>query len=206
MIRWIAILLACSAIPALAGEQIHAHGKGCSAASPGVSANETPEIKGAIRHPASRSLPAATDLAFRDFYRLPVGAKGLEPTEKLLRLDHQTVRLEGYVVKEEEPLPGFFMMAPVPVVMAELADGPADYLPASTLFVHFPAGNANNFLPHKAGIWTAVGRLELGGKEEPNGRRSYVRLLVDGPGSLCDPENKVPELTAKRPMAHHHGH
>lgn len=180
MFRWIAIFLLFAAVPALADDRVHAH--------------------------ATQPLPPATDLAFREFYRLPVGPKGLEPTEKLLSLDHQVVRIQGYVVKEEEPLPGFFMMVPVPVAMAELADGPADYLPPSTLFVHFPTDHASQFLPYRQGIWTAVGRLELGGKEEPNGRRSYVRLLVDGPGSLRDPGNRIPELSANRPMAHHHDH
>lgn len=172
----------------------------------GACANQTPVITGTVSNQASQPLPQATDLAFREFYKLPVGPKGLEPTDKLLRLNNQYVRLQGYVVKEEEPLPGLFMMAPMPVAMAELADGPADYLPPATLFVHFQADNANKFLPHQPGIWTVVGRLELGGKEEPSGRRSYVRLLVDGPTSLRDPGNRIPELTAQLPKHHHEGH
>src|SRR5262245_40026944 len=50
-----------------------------------------------------------------------------EPTDKLLRLWNQLVQVQGDMVKEAEPLPGFFMLTPTPVAMAELVDGPADY-------------------------------------------------------------------------------
>jgi len=54
---------------------------------------------------------------------MPVGPRGLEPTDKLLRLRDQRVRVQGYMVREEEPLPGLFLLTSMPVALAELADG-----------------------------------------------------------------------------------
>jgi hypothetical protein len=163
-------------------------------------------IANTVGTPVAHAPAPVTDLSFREFFRLPVGPKGLEPTEKLLSLNHKTVRLQGHLVMEEEPLPGLAMMTPVPTALAELADGPADYLPPATLFIHLHSEQAKKFVTHRPGVWTAVGRLELGGKQEPNGRVSYVRLIVEDPAALRDPTNRVPELAATAPMRHHHGH
>ena len=128
------------------------------------------------------SLQAAAEdtpfLAFRDFFRLPIGPRGLEPTERLLSLRDQHVRVQGYMVREDEPQPGMFMLTPAPVALGELADGPADYLPAATLFVH--VRGEDRIIPYRAGIWTVSGVLRLGAWTEANGQVSYVRLIVDG--------------------------
>jgi hypothetical protein len=76
------------------------------------------------------------ELKFKDFYKMPVGPKGLEPSERLLRLRNQRVRILGYMVQAEEPVPGIFLLAPVPVSIPEKEDGPSDDLPGATLFVH----------------------------------------------------------------------
>lgn len=151
--------------------------------------------------------PAPVDLAFRDFYRLPVGPRGLEPTETLLGLNGRRVRIQGYVVQEEDPLPGLFLMTPTPVALAERADGPADYLPGATVFVHLRGDDARQqYLLHRPGLWTAVGTLELGGQEEPDGRHSYVRLVVDDLSVVRDSTGQVASLSAAAPAGHHHGH
>lgn len=62
--------------------------------------------------PTKTSAPDAPVLSFRDFYKLPVGPRRLEPTHKLLTLREKRVRVQGYMVKEEEPLPGLFMLTP----------------------------------------------------------------------------------------------
>src|SRR5262249_46122012 len=118
-------------------------------------------------------------LAFREFFRLPIGPRGLEPTDRLLSLRDQRVRIQGYMVKEEEPQPGVFMLAPKPLAMAELADGPADDLPAATLFVHVGGEDRGKVIGYRAWIWTLSGVLRLGAWLEPNGRVSYVRLILD---------------------------
>jgi len=150
---------------------------------------------------------APVDLAFRDFYQLPVGPLGLEPTERLLALNGRRVRIQGYVVQEEDPFPGLFLMTPTPVALAERADGPADYLPGATVFVHLHGDDARHqHLLHRPGVWTAVGTLGLGGREELDGRHSYVRLVVDDLSVVRDSTGQMARLSAAAPAGHHHDH
>jgi hypothetical protein len=98
------------------------------------------------------------------------------------------------------------MLTPVPVTLAELADGPADYLPPATLFAHADGENANKILAYRPGVWTLTGTLELGSREEPNGRVSYARLNLDGAGSVKAPGNTVPVFLAPGAVEHAHHH
>ncbi len=139
-----------------------------------------------------RTLPAP--LVFADFFQHPVGPRGLEPTQKLLQLDGQRVSVAGYMVREEEPTAGVFMLAPVPVSLTEIADGPADYLPGATLFVDLPAKYATQHIQFQPGSWQLVGTLDLGAREEPNGRISYVRLILDDLRSMRTPNDAKPVI------------
>ncbi len=123
--------------------------------------------------------PAPVPIDFQQFFKMPVGPYGLEPSKKLLALEHRQVRISGYVVDEQDPTPGLVLLAPVPVSLAEREDGPADDLPGATLFVHLAAGNTGEWLRKQSGRVEVIGRLDLGGREEPDGRISYVRLYVD---------------------------
>jgi hypothetical protein len=155
---------------------------------------------------ATTSVPDAPVLGLRDFFKLPIGPRGLEPTDKLLRLRDQRVRVQGYIVKEEEPLPGLFMLTPTPVAMAELADGPADYLPAATLFVHLTGEEAQKIIGYRPGVWTLSGILHLGAQHEPNGRVSYVRLIIDDVQSLRAPDSQTPAFRDAGARRHGHQH
>jgi hypothetical protein len=138
---------------------------------------------------AERPLPpGVAELNLRDFYKLPVGPRGLEPTEKLLSLKDKQVRVVGYMVQAEEPTPGLFMLSLVPVNIPDKEDGPSDDLPGSTLFVHMPAADADKILAYRPGLWELIGTLKLGGQEENNGRISYVRLLLDSSAALDTPK------------------
>jgi hypothetical protein len=123
-----------------------------------------------------------TDLKFRDFFRLPIGPRGLEPSAKLLSLDGKRVRLIGYMADREEPAAGFFILAPLPVSIAEAEDGPADDMPASVAYVHLD-GFADRTLPHLAGLLEFTGTLSIGAHEEADGRVSTVRLQLDANAS-----------------------
>ncbi|WP_428309433.1 hypothetical protein [Hydrocarboniphaga sp.] len=125
------------------------------------------------------TLPPAADLAFSDFYKMPIGAYGLEPTPRLLSLQGQRVRIRGLMVHDDEPMPGFFMLAPVRVGLGEHADGPADDLPASTVFVRLPKELDTHNTAYVASPVEVTGVLDIGGKTEPDGRVSYVRLQLD---------------------------
>jgi len=127
---------------------------------------------------AVAAVPPA-DLKFEEFYQHPVGPYGLQPSARLLALDGQRVRIVGYMVDEQEPTPGVFKLTPVPVQLAEQEDGPADDLPGATVFVHLAPADASRSLPFQSGLLELVGRLELGAREEADGRVAYVRLLLD---------------------------
>lgn len=141
-------------------------------------------------------LPAPVELQFADFFQRPVGPRGLEPTPTLLALDGKRVRISGYMVSEEEPSPGAFMLAPVPTSLAEVADGPADYLPGATLFVQLPERVASQTIEFRPGLWSLTGTLELGAREEPNGRVSYVRLSLLDLSAIGVPIATKPALEA----------
>ncbi len=118
------------------------------------------------------------DIKFREFFKMPMGPHGLEPTEKLLSLNGKQVRIIGYMVNAEEPVAGPFILAPLAVSMAEKEDGPADDMPATTLFVHIENGE-NWVVPHVSGLLKLIGTLELGNREESDGRVSSIRLKLD---------------------------
>jgi hypothetical protein len=120
-------------------------------------------------------------LDFHDLYRMPVGPMGLEPSDKLLALNGQRVRMTGFMVDYDGPLPGAFMFSPLPVNLSEEEEGQADDLPASAVFVHLPAEYAAKAVPFHPGPVEIVGRLELGAHDEANGRRSFVRVYAEVP-------------------------
>jgi hypothetical protein len=136
------------------------------------------------------SLPAdMVELQFRDFFVVPTGPRGLEMTPQLLALDARRVRILGYMAQQEDPHPGFFMLMPVPVNVAETSDGMADDLPPATLFVHLPPSQATTVVSHQAGLLVLAGTLSIGNREEGDGRISMVRLQLDAP---CDDRTRVP--------------
>lgn len=151
------------------------------------------EGKSDLSSSSSSSSAGVEDLAFGDFYVMPIGPLGLEPTSKLRSFGGKRVRVIGYMVHEEEATAGVFMLAPRPVQLAEVADGPADDLPATTVFVHVPAEDRKKIVPFRPGPWTVTGTLELGAQTENDGRMSYTRLKLDStsggrPGAQADEE------------------
>lgn len=127
--------------------------------------------------------PDVVDLRFNEFFKMPVGSFGLEPTKKLLGLQGKKVRLLGYMTREEQPAPGVFVLASLPVQGAEAADGPADDLPPTATFVHV-AVNADKVVPYTPGLLLLTGRLDLGATEESLDRVSNIRLYLDPPSAL----------------------
>jgi hypothetical protein len=141
-----------------------------------------------ISSPA-HSVDAVSELKFNEFFKMPIGSRGLEPTEKLLSLKDKQVRIIGYMAQEDDPEPGLFMMASQAVNVGEKADGMADDLPAATLFVHMPTQDANHILAYRPGPWALTGKLEVGNKEEASGRVSFVRLIMDKNNIDIETEN-----------------
>ena len=128
------------------------------------------------------SLPAdIAELMFRDFFVMPIGPHAVEMTPKLFALDGRRVRIVGYMAQQEEPHPGFFMLAPVPTIVAGGSAGMAEDLPPATLFVHLPPAQAHKVASHQSGLLVLTGTLGVGSREEGDGRLSMVRLQLDTP-------------------------
>jgi len=113
-----------------------------------------------------------------EFFRTPIGPRGLEMSEALLQANGQTVRLVGYMVQQETPALGRFMLTPRPVQMSEHADGDADDLPPATVMVYLDASQQQFAIPHVRGLIEIRGLLQVGRYEEADGRVSWVRLQL----------------------------
>ena len=124
------------------------------------------------------SLPS---IKFGDFFRQPIGPRGLEFTDTLRAAQGQTVRLVGWMVAQETPSAGYFLLTPRPVRLSEHADGEADDLPPTTVLVRLPAGNQARALPHQDGLIELLGTLAMGRAVEADGRVSWVQLQLPAP-------------------------
>jgi hypothetical protein len=125
-------------------------------------------------------------LRFADFFRSPIGPRGLEISDKLRESDGQSVRLVGYMVRQESPHPGRFMLVPRPVQISKDADGEADDLPPSAVQVYLDPAQAAWLVPHVRGLVAITGHLRVGRFEASDGRVSWVRLQL-GPQAVQGP-------------------
>lgn len=132
------------------------------------------EVRGELPPPPA----GVTNIKFGEFFKMPIGPLGLEPTEKLLSLNGQRIRLVGYVVREEDRLPGRFLLSPLPVSLGDEDESLADDLPPTTVFVHLQ-GVKERSVPYLDGLVKLTGTLEIGAREEGGGRVSTLRLLLD---------------------------
>ena len=117
----------------------------------------------------------APNLKFSEVFVTPIGRLGLKPTEKLLGLEGERVRIAGYMVHQESRIPGRFLLTARPASVHESHYGLAEDLPPATVHVLCPGADPT-FTP---GLLEVVGRLRLGNREEPDGRVSVVRLELE---------------------------
>jgi hypothetical protein len=132
--------------------------------------------------PVAAQVPEADQvplLRFADFYRLPMGSKGLEMADTLLQSNGRRVRLNGYMVQQEQPARGHLMLTPRPVRMSEQADGDADDLPAAWAMVYLDPAQQDFAVPYQRGLIEVSGLLSVGRLEAADGRVSWVRLQID---------------------------
>jgi len=120
----------------------------------------------------------AADLKFHEFFKLPIGPRGLEATERLKSLAGQRIRIVGYMVRRDPPANGYFVLSPVPASIGNEDEDLADDLPASVAFVHI-GDHATQALAFRPGLLRLTGMLSLGPQEESDGRVSSVRLQLD---------------------------
>lgn len=135
------------------------------------------------QEPAKIALPplpaGVEELQFTEFYKMPVGPQGLEPTAKLQSLNNKRVRIVGHMAHEDDPTAGIFMLAKRPTNVPEKADGMADDLPSAIISVYMPPQDKDKIMAYRPGVWALTGTLQLGNHEDPNGRISYARLIMD---------------------------
>jgi len=118
---------------------------------------------------------AVTDLRFGDFYKMPVGPRGLEPSARLLSLDGKTVRIRGYVVRQAEPTPGLVILSPLRVELGDADESLSDDLPPNAVFVHLDERKPADI----EGLVQVTGTLSVGPRDEADGHVSQVRLSLD---------------------------
>jgi hypothetical protein len=129
--------------------------------------------------PARPPAPAGvTDLDFRGLFRMPIGRQGLEYSDEARRLEGKKVRLLGYMARTDHPAPGLMILSPYPFVLHEDEYGMADDLPPTVVHVLLP-DRPTEPVPFTPGPLLLTGTLELGAKSMPDGRQSFVRLLLD---------------------------
>lgn len=131
-------------------------------------------------HGVTTTVPRqVTELRFRDFFHTPVGPTGLEISDTLRQADGQTVRLVGYMVQQENPAPGRFLLTSNPVQMSEYAHSDENDLPPATVVVYLDPSQQDWAVPHVSGLVTVSGSLSINRHEERDGRVSWVRLQLD---------------------------
>jgi len=135
----------------------------------------TLEVRGELPPPPA----GIAALKFGEFFQMPVGPLGLEPSEKLTALNGKRVRLVGYMVREETAATaGRFLLSPLPVTLGDEDESLADDLPPTAVFVHVQ-GAKERGTPFIPGLLKLTGTLEVGAKDEADGRVSAVRLVLD---------------------------
>lgn len=117
-----------------------------------------------------------TELKFRELFKLPVGPRGLEPTEKLTGLDGKRVRIVGYMVQQEPAIVGGFMLSPLPVAAGDADDSYADDIPASAIFVTLPKAR-ETVVPPIYGLIQLTGTLRVGSREMAGAGRVAPAVL-----------------------------
>jgi hypothetical protein len=119
-------------------------------------------------------------LDFGDFYRRPVGPRGLEPTPKLMALSGSAVEIAGFVVRPADSAePGATpILAPLPVTLGDEDEALADDLPAAVVYLHGADAGTRAALRECRGRVSVAGELQTGARREDDGRHSFVRLRV----------------------------
>jgi len=117
-------------------------------------------------------------LSFDEVFVMPAGPKGLEFTKKCQNLKGGKVRMDGYMVRHYNDNPAIFLFAGVPAIHNQAEYILADSLPTSLVHV------VMDVRPGDAPVWkpqriTVMGRLELGPRQEIDGRVSHIRLFCD---------------------------
>ena len=145
-----------------------------TAATTGLSDSSTPLQEIAKTH------GGVTVLSFKEFFEGVDG--GLTPSSRLLRLNGRRVRLVGFMAQMESPPLGAFYLCPRPISCDEEGAGTAD-LPAESVLV-IVGSQRGKVMPFTPRALEVTGILEVGNRQDADGRVSFIRLVLDGPDEL----------------------
>jgi hypothetical protein len=168
--RWLCCTLAIALLGAVVLDR--------AALASGLSLPDVPD-----RLAVRKALPSAkngiVELRFRDFFRMPVGPGGLEPSDALRAADGQRVRLVGFMVRQAPNPADGFLLTSVPVATSDEDEGLADDLPAAIVHVAF-ASTAGTNLPYLPGLLKITGTLQLQPHVDTATQRiSAIQLVPD---------------------------
>ena len=136
----------------------------------------------AVRKDLGPPPTGVTELKFRDVFKMPVGPKGLEPTQKLLALDGKRVRIIGYMVQQESVPKGSFLLSPLPALISDEDESLADDLPATAIQIELPQAPALA-VPQLTGLLQLTGTLRVGMRvDAATGRATPAQLVLDDAG------------------------
>jgi len=146
-----------------------------------------------------------TALELQSLFKLPVGPKGMEVTDKVMQASGHRVRITGFMVKSELPTPGAFMLAPRPVQMSEHADGDANDLPASVCWIYLDSTQKNWLVPHIPGPVTVEGLFSFKRFEAADGSVGWFHLQLgpDAVSAVHTDELSVPQKS-RMSLVHTH--
>jgi hypothetical protein len=154
-----------------------------------------------VRRDANEAIP----LELQAFFKMPIGPKGLEISDNVMTASGQKVRLTGYMVKNELPMPGVFMLAPRPVQMSEHADGDANDLPASVCWVYLDDLQKNWLVPHVSGLLTVEGQFTFKRIEASDGSVAWFHLNL-APDAVSAISSEARLSLGHGPLQHSHSH
>ena len=132
---------------------------------------------------APKGFPPKTEgaeLKFNELLEGPIGERGLSLSAKAKDLDGKRVRIVGHMVRQEKPVPGLFLLSPIPMQVHEEHYGLAEDLPATTVFVSTPF-HPEGIVQYQPGLFIVTGVLSVGNREEADGRISVFRVALDPP-------------------------
>ena len=129
---------------------------------------------------ASSQTPSESiiDIGFKEFFKQPIGPAGLEFTEKLMQTTGKQVCIQGYMVNQEHPPAGKFILAPLALEMHEHSDGEADDLPASAIIVQLDESQKDQLIRHEPGLLAIKGKIKVGRHEDENGRVAWIVIQL----------------------------
>lgn len=126
--------------------------------------------------PAQSGAAAPAPLKFGDIFKMPVGPKGLEPTDAALALAGKRVRLVGYAV-EQEGGASTLLLSPLPLMIGDEDEGLADDVPPTAVAVHSASKRA---LPKVSGLVEVTGVLEFGARQDAaTGRITAIHIAAE---------------------------